>query len=217
MCVSKETCQQNLDLLFTMLDNEMVDSIIKCNFLIGIGDLQHRYPLVIEPYLSFIYKALRDKDKHVRKTCLMVITHLVLGELLRVKSEVSNIVMLIQDPDLAIRNQVKLFFHEVNKKDAKTIMNFLPDIVDKLSDPDVPDSVFTTFAEEVLHNILDKDKQVEMLTDKLLQKLAASKNQKAMKNISYVLSLFNYNERTLQVLLANFEGYRQQLEIQEIW
>ena len=50
-----------------------------------MGDLLHRHPNVIEPYNNQLYQCLRDDDSSVRKTTLMVITHLILNDMLKVK------------------------------------------------------------------------------------------------------------------------------------
>ena len=45
----------------------------------------------------------------------------------------SNIANLFIDEDKSVENQAKLFFHEVNKKDPKTIRNLLPNFISRLS------------------------------------------------------------------------------------
>jgi len=44
----------------------------------------HRYPNIIEPFTNNIYQNLRDGDSSVRKTTLLVITHLILNDMLKV-------------------------------------------------------------------------------------------------------------------------------------
>lgn len=61
---------------------------------------------------------------------------------------------------------VKLFFHELNKKDSKAIYNLLPELIGRLSIDSVNESIFHNFCENVLPHI-DKDKQGEMLIEKL--------------------------------------------------
>lgn len=47
MCVSSQVNKKNLDLIFNMLDSQ-ADAIVKTNILIGVGDLYHRYPNILE-------------------------------------------------------------------------------------------------------------------------------------------------------------------------
>lgn len=54
MCVSSQICKKNLDLIFNMLESP-ADPIVKTNILIGIGDLYHRYPNILERYLHLVY------------------------------------------------------------------------------------------------------------------------------------------------------------------
>ena len=46
----------------------------------------------------------------------MVITHLVLNDMLKLKGEIADICMLLEDPDERIRDQVKLFLNELHSK-----------------------------------------------------------------------------------------------------
>ncbi|KAL4489279.1 hypothetical protein ABPG72_006343 [Tetrahymena utriculariae] len=215
MCVSSQVCKKNLDLIFNMLESQ-ADAIVKTNILIGIGDLYHRYPIILERYLHFVYKSLSDKDVRVRKTCLMVITHLVLNDMLKVKAEISSIAVLIEDSDQRIQNMVKLFFHELNKKDPKAIYNLLPELIGRLSTENINESIFNNFCENVLPHI-DKDKQAESLVDKLCQRFTLVNTEKEWINISHALKMFSYNEKSLKKLLEHFESkYREKLNIPTI-
>lgn len=101
---SRKICQENCKDLFTLLINNEFYGIIKTNILIAIADLYHRFPDIIEPQINKLYCALKDSSSSVKKTCLMVITHLVLNDLMKIKPEVEEIVKLIEDPDEKIQN-----------------------------------------------------------------------------------------------------------------
>jgi condensin complex subunit 1 len=63
----------------------------------------------------------------------MVITHLILNDMLKLKSELSDLALLLVDPNPYIQNLIRLFFHELNKKDNNIIKNLLPESIGKLS------------------------------------------------------------------------------------
>ena len=47
---------------------------------------------------------MKDPNVNVRKTTLMVITHLILNGMLKLKSEICDVALLLQDEELRIRN-----------------------------------------------------------------------------------------------------------------
>ncbi|KRX04790.1 Armadillo-type fold [Pseudocohnilembus persalinus] len=220
MCISYKFCRENISYLFQLIDpkspfaNEL-DNVIKTNILVGLGDLYRRYTNLLEPYLPLVYQTLQDKNNLVRKTSLMVITHLVLIDKLKVKAEVSNIATLIQDPHQPIQNQVKLFFYEINKKDVKQIYNFLPDIITNLSKPEVNDEIFTEFAKQVLTTVI-KETPNEQMIEKMIQRFELTSTLKEWRNISTVLTLFQYNDKSIKRLLEKFEFFRQKLQDEKI-
>lgn len=170
MCISRAFCQKHIDLFIQILEKPKADPVIKNNILITLGDLLHRHPIILERYGSNLYQCMRDENSGVRKTSLMVITHLFLNDMLKSKVEMSNIAYLFVDSDIAVENQAKLFFHEVNKKDPKTIRNLLPNFISRLSSSEeeggVDESIFQVFAKEIVQ-YLEKDKNSEPLVESL--------------------------------------------------
>ena len=99
MCLSSTFCQQKFRHLINLLNNPNVNSIVKDNTIIAMGDLLHRFPNIIEPYNKHLYQNLHEKDPRVRKTTLTVITHLSLNDMIKVKSDMCDVALLFQDPD----------------------------------------------------------------------------------------------------------------------
>jgi condensin complex subunit 1 len=210
MCTSSEFCEQNLTMLFGLLKHK-IDPITKTNVIISLGDLIHRFPNVTEPYTSNLYQNLQDDDVNVRKTTLMVITHLILNDMLKLKSEVSDIALLFEDPDIKIQNLVKLFFHELHKKDTKIIYNLLPEAIGRLSRmPNVTEVIFQTFAKNVMQ-YMEKEKFSESLVEKLCYRFKNTDNEKEWRNTAYCLTQLSYNEKGLRKLIHMFEFYREKL------
>lgn len=70
-------------MLFTILKTAP-EPTIRSNIVIALGDLAFRFPNLIEPYTPSIYAILRDKDSQVRKNTLMVLSHLILNDMIKV-------------------------------------------------------------------------------------------------------------------------------------
>ena len=66
MCVSTKLCQENLMLIFDLLDSE-VDFGVKNNIIVALGDMFNRFPNVLNEYSRRLFQLLHDKDNHVRR------------------------------------------------------------------------------------------------------------------------------------------------------
>lgn len=131
MCVSKQFCSDNIKLFIGLLNSD-IDESNKKSLIISLGDLLKRFPNVVESCSRCLFQFLNADDQSLKKTALMVITHLILNDMLKVKSEISEFAYLYNDNDDQIQNLVKIFFYELNKKDNKIIYNLLPDMISKL-------------------------------------------------------------------------------------
>lgn len=59
---------------------------------------------------------MRDESSHVRKNTLMVLTHLILNDMVKVKGQISEMATCLEDKDSRICSLAKLFFLELSKK-----------------------------------------------------------------------------------------------------
>lgn len=107
MAVSSTYCEGNLQLLFTVLAKSPCPSL-RSTITIALGDLAVRFPNLTEPYTSYMYARLRDSDSGVRKSALMVLTHLILAEQIKVKGNVGEIAVCLNDRDPAISDLTKM-------------------------------------------------------------------------------------------------------------
>lgn len=73
------------------------DYIIKTNIIISIGDLLHKYPNIVIPYTNKVYSNLHDNDMQVRKTTMMVLTHLILNDMMKIRGEICEVALLLED------------------------------------------------------------------------------------------------------------------------
>jgi hypothetical protein len=72
-----------IQLLFTVLKHSD-DPSLRATISIALGDLAFRFPNLIEPWTGQLYGRLRDLDARVRKNTLMVLTHLILNDMIKV-------------------------------------------------------------------------------------------------------------------------------------
>ena len=98
---------------------------------------------------------LHDKECLVRQQALMVITHLILNDMLKIRGEIVDICMLLEDPDERIRDQVKLFLHELHSKGSHLIYNMFLKAVSRLSKEFeyLAKSEFENIARNLMHYI----------------------------------------------------------------
>lgn len=102
-------------MLFTILQTAP-EPAIRSNIVIALGDLAFRFPNLIEPWTPSVYAILRDKDPRVRKNTLMVLSHLILNDMIKVKGQISEMAICIEDEEERISDLARLFFHELSQK-----------------------------------------------------------------------------------------------------
>lgn len=99
----------------------------------AVYDLFHLYaPFIfqcgfITPHSSL--RRLRDADVTVRYNALMVITHLVLNDMIKVKGQVCHVAMSLNDDCESIRELAKLFFIKLSERSNNPVYNLLGDII----------------------------------------------------------------------------------------
>lgn len=56
------------------------------------------------------------QDAGVRKNTLMVLTHLVLNDMVKIKGQISEIAVCLEDSDARVKDLTKMFFSELSKR-----------------------------------------------------------------------------------------------------
>lgn len=208
MTVSSEFCEKNLKLLLTVLEKSKVD-VIRSNSIIAMGDVAMCFNNLIDQNIEFLYKRLQDSDKTVKKNSLMVLSHLILNGMIKVKGQISEIAKCLEDADVQIRDLARLFFTELSGKD-NAIYNLLPDIISSLS----CSSEFDKFQSvmKFIFSFIKKDKQSDAMADKLCQRFKASDNVKHWRDMAFCLSLLPLNsEKVCKRIIENFSLYESKL------
>lgn len=216
MMVSSTVCEDNLRLLFTILEKSK-EAVVRANLVIALGDLYFRFPNQLEPWTPRFYARLRDSSSMVRQNTLTILTHLVLNDMVKVKRHISDIAFCICDEDPHISGLANLFFHELARK-GNTLYNVLPDMISRLSDPEVgvDEQSFRKIIGEVL-NLIQKDKHWENLVEKLCHRFQATVSVRQWRDISYCLAQLQFNEKSIRKLNENFTCYADKLHEPEVY
>jgi condensin complex subunit 1 len=153
MCVSEKFCEGNLSLLLSLLE-KATDPHTRSNIIVALGDIAVCFNNLIDQNISHLYHRLNDADQIVKKNALMVLTHLILNGMVKVKGQISLMAKCIEDEDVKISDLAKLFFAELSQKD-NAIYNNLPDIISSLSAQQLDDGKFRNIM-RYLFNFIDK-------------------------------------------------------------
>ncbi|OMO50664.1 Armadillo-like helical [Corchorus olitorius] len=205
MIIDANYCDANLQLLFTVVENASSE-IVRSNCTIALGDLAFS----------------------VRKNAVLVLSHLILNDMMKVKGYINEMAVCVEDHDERIANLAKLFFHELSKKGSNPIYNLLPvpDILGKLSTQDLKKESFCNIMQFLIGS-LKKDKQMESLVEKLCNRFSGVTGIgfsvifcflvqfKQMlgngEHISYCLSQLQFTEKGMKKLIESFKTYEHAL------
>ncbi|XP_071066242.1 condensin complex subunit 1 isoform X4 [Dasypus novemcinctus] len=214
--ISATFCDSQLRLLFTMLEKSSLP-IVRSNLMVATGDLAIRFPNLIDPWTPHLYARLRDPAWQVRKTAGLVMTHLILKDMVKVKGQVSEMAVLLIDPEPQIAALAKNFFNELSHK-GNAIYNLLPDIISRLSDPEggVEEEPFHTIMKQLL-SYITKDKQTESLVEKLCQRFRTARTERQYRDLAYCVSQLPLTERGLRKMLDNFDCFGDKLSDEAIF
>jgi condensin complex subunit 1 len=125
LCVSSHYCEEWHPILFNLLKTSK-DPNIRSNIVIALGDVAVCFSSIFDDNSSELYKGLSDTSLVVKKNTLMVLTHLILNGMIKVKGQLGEMAKCLEDPDPRISDLAKLFFTELSTKD-NAIYNNLPD------------------------------------------------------------------------------------------
>uniref|UniRef100_A0A4W6DDL2 Condensin complex subunit 1 n=1 Tax=Lates calcarifer TaxID=8187 RepID=A0A4W6DDL2_LATCA len=210
MMISPSVCEENIRLMFTVLERSSFP-VVRANAIIALGDLTVRFPNILEPWTQNLYARLSDEVPSVRQTAVTVLTQLVLKDVLKVKGQVSEVAVLLIDPEPHITSLALNFFNELASKD-NAIYNLLPDIISRLSDPErrMSSEDFNTIMKQ-LFSYITKERQTESLVEKLCQRFRTAKTERQWCDLATSLSLLSMCERGFKRLQECWECYSDKL------
>ncbi|KAJ3479305.1 hypothetical protein NLI96_g9147 [Meripilus lineatus] len=211
LCVSSQFCDQHHRLLFKILETSK-DASIRSNTVIALGDVAVSFSNIIDENSNELYKGLTDKDLIVKKNTLMVLTHLILNGMIKVKGQLGEMAKCLEDPDERIADLAKLFFSELSTKE-NAIYNNLPDVISHLSvgAHAVDEEVFQSTMRYIF-SFIEKEKQAENIVEKLCQRFRLSEDPRQWRDIAFCLSLLPFkSERSVKKLIEGLQYYRDKL------
>jgi len=217
MCVSSEFCEQNLQLLFTILEKSE-DSTIRSNISIALGDMTICFNNLIDQNIAYLYNRLNDTNLVTKKNALMVLTHLILNGMVKVKGQISEMAKCLENEDERISDLAKLFFTELSTKD-NAVYNNLPDIISNLSSKEsgVSEDAFKNIM-KYLFSFIDKDRQTENIIEKLCSRFKNTTNERQWRDIAYCLSLLSYkSDKSIKKLFEQIKTYQDKLHEQVVY
>ncbi|KAM4636335.1 condensin complex subunit 1 [Discoglossus pictus] len=216
MMISSDFCDTHLRLLFTLLEKSPHPRV-RSNIMTALGDLSIRFPNLIEPWTPHLYARLRDPSRDVRRTSGLVMTHLILKDMVKVKGQVSEMAVLLIDSDQDIATLARNFFNELSNK-GNAVYNLLPDIISRLSDPDcgVEEENFQTIMRQLL-SYITKDKQTESLVEKICHRFRSTRTERQWRDLAHCLSLLPFSEKGLRKMQDCFECYGDKLSDEAVY
>ncbi|KXS19739.1 hypothetical protein M427DRAFT_152232 [Gonapodya prolifera JEL478] len=217
MCVSSEFCESNLQLLFTILE-KCDDPVIRSNIIIALGDMTVSFNTLIDDNINYLYNRLNDSDPAVKKNTLMVLTHLIINGMIKVKGQISEMAKCLEDSDNRIADLARLFFTELASKD-NAIYNNLPDIISNLSHPTngIEEDKFKSVMKFLLE-FIDKERQTENLVDKLCLRFRSAEGERQWRDISFCLTLLSFkSDKSVKKLIDHSSTYGDKLHEETVY
>ncbi|XP_065218863.1 condensin complex subunit 1 [Planococcus citri] len=215
MMISSEFCSENIQLFVTLLERSE-EPDVKINLIVAFGDLMFRFPNTIDVWTSYFYNRLKDESAKVRHTTLIIISHLITNEMIKVRGQMSDVALCLVDSDRAVKNLAIKLFYEISVK-GNTLYNVMADIISRLSHPDHrPNEQTFQIILKVLMKLITKDRHIDSIVEKLCQRLRGAVDERQCEDLSYCLTLVTYSERSFQKLLDNIVCYADKLNYAKV-
>lgn len=204
MCVSSKYCEENLPLLITIMEKSP-DPIIRCNCVLGLGDMAVCFNNLVDENTDFLYRRLADENIMVQRTCLMTVTFLILAGQVKVKGQLSSMAKCLENPDQGISDMCRLFFAELATKD-NAIYNGFIDIFSGLSNDESLSKDSMKRIVKFLVGFIEKEKHQKQLAEKLLVRLNKTQEESQWNDVAYVLNVIPYKSEVIsQALEGGFK------------
>ncbi|XP_043285102.1 condensin complex subunit 1 isoform X2 [Venturia canescens] len=199
MTVSSSFCVESLQLLVTIMERSPYPGI-RANVLVGMCDLTTRFPNQVEPWTGHIYGRLRDDSVKVRRTCVRMLSNLIMREMIRVKGQVSELALTLMDSDEQIRAETKQFFKDLSNK-GNALYNSMPDILSRLTDPELnlEENDFQDILKYIL-GLMQSQRQIDTIIEKLCSRFILATTERQWRDLSYCLSLLQFSGKSIRKL-----------------
>lgn len=144
---------------------------------------------------------------------MIVISHLALNEMIKLKGEIVDICLLLESEDTKLTDLVKLFLSELKQKGNNIVYNLIPKALAKFTTDfkNIEYEKFQKVIKELISKI-DKEKEVEGLINKLISKLKDNNDIVEWRNITYCLSQLSYSEKNISRLIEHYLNIKDKVE-----
>ncbi|XP_046412431.1 condensin complex subunit 1 [Neodiprion fabricii] len=216
MTVSSLFCKEYLQLLITIMERSPYPSN-RANLLVGVTDLMNRFPNEVEPWTKHVYGRLRDESPLVRRTCVKMLSNLIMKEMVRVKGQVSELALCVNDPEEDIRQETIKFFNELANK-GNALYNIMPDILSRLTDCDLKldEDKFQHIIKFVL-GLLQKEKQIDAIIEKVCIRFKLATTERQWRDLAYCLSLLKFNAKGIRRLVDNLHHMKDKIHHEPVF
>ncbi|KAI1716364.1 non-SMC mitotic condensation complex subunit 1 domain-containing protein [Ditylenchus destructor] len=227
MLVNRKCCKTFLPLFFAFYESN-ASVRARNNMIILMTDLCFRFPNVFNSFNDEFIKKIRDENSGIRYTCLLVMSHMLLNDLIKVSGRIADLAPCLCDADHQIILLARGFFTEMSKK-HNVLYNLMPDIISKLTtNKDLTDEQFQNVMKFLLL-FIEKEHHRESLIDKLCQRFQLIKNHRVegivlpdsskylVTKLSFCIANISMNERCFRRLVENMRCYEEFLRIPQVF
>lgn len=144
---------------------------------------------------------------------MMVISHLALNDMIKLKGEIVDICLLLESKDQKLTDLVKQFLYELKQKGQNLVYNLIPKALARFNTDfkNIKYEKFQRVVDELISHI-EKEKQVEGLLEKLINKLKNNNDTLEWRYVTYCMSLLNYSEKNISRLIDNYLNIKDRVE-----
>lgn len=210
MLCSLQCCDENLQILFTLLEKSQFESV-KTNIITSLVDLAFRFPNLIDPWSKYLFGVLEDKSSVVRQCTLAALSHLILNDMLKIKNDFSMLAKGICDNDRKVRELCRTLFQELSKKSHNPIYNLLPSTLNGLVRDPMPESDFVSIV-EFLMGFVNNERQNEMLVEKIAQRFPGLSEIELHRRFFKCMSMLDFSkEKSCKKLIGTWKFWKHLL------
>ncbi|KAF5403350.1 Condensin complex subunit 1 [Paragonimus heterotremus] len=153
----------------------------------------------------------------VRTNALNTLSHLILNDMVKVKGQISEMTVCLVDKIERLNVLARQFFSELAQK-GTALYNVVPDIISRLSDPEIGVS------EEDFHSIMEfllpligRERLCETLVEKICARFRTTRLHRQWRDLAYCLTVISFNERSMRVLYENIPAFADKLCLPEVY
>ena len=187
-------------------------SRVRGGLVVAAGDLAVRWPNAVEPWTAALYAPLDDDCPAVRRDATMVLSHLVLNDMVKVKGHAGRLAARLVDADPRVAALAGLFFHELAGRATKgshPVYNMVPDVLSSLSSGPaaLPPAAFQGVMKGLMAHV-GKDRQADALVDKLAGRMGPDAGAATARGMAFCLGALNLSERGVRRVVELLPAYR---------